>query len=330
MRVPDRLRWGILGTAGIAWKSFLPALAEAGGIAAAVASRDGDRAARWAAEHGVDRAVTGYQQLIEDPRVDAVYVPLPNRLHAEWTIRSLRAGKPVLCEKPLAGSLAETEQVLAVARQTGTLLWEAFVFPFHRQTARVQALIAAGAIGQVREIQATFHAAMDPADIRFSRQLAGGALADVGCYPVRLARLIFADEAVSVRASHVLAESGVDAEAWGTVDFPGNRRLLFSCSFTKARDTIARLLGTDGELRLTSPYSGRVADTIELRRPDGTITIEPSGTAEPNFTDAIRHIHAVLRGEEKPRHLAIDDAYGNAAVLDAIRRSALNAAQPVN
>ena len=106
---------------------------EAGGEAAAVAGRDPGRTSRWARDNGVGRAVVGYQGLIDDPGVDALYIPLPNALHAEWTIRALRAGKPVLCEKPLTGSLAETEQVLAVARETGTPLWEAFVFPFHDQ-----------------------------------------------------------------------------------------------------------------------------------------------------------------------------------------------------
>ena len=126
-------------------------------MAAAVAGRDGERAKQWAAEHGVERAVTGYQALIDDPDIDALYIPLPNSLHAEWTIKALRAGKPMLCEKPLCGTLAETEQVLAVARETGTLLWEAFVFPFNEQMDRVRSLLADGAIGELREIQSDFH-----------------------------------------------------------------------------------------------------------------------------------------------------------------------------
>ena len=122
--------------------------------------RRGPRSARtagWARDNMIGRAVTGYQELIDDPGVDALYIPLPNSLHGEWTIRALRAGKPVLCEKPLTGSLAETEQVLAVARETGTPLWEAFVFPFHDQMERIRGLLAAGAIGDLREIQSDFH-----------------------------------------------------------------------------------------------------------------------------------------------------------------------------
>ena len=137
MTMTGSVRWGIVGTAKIARTLFLPSLREAGGEPAAVAARDRDRATAWAAANGVTRAIVGYENLIEDPEVDALYIPLPNALHGEWTIRALRAGKPVLCEKPLTGTVAETEQVLAVARDTGTLLWEAFGFPFHDQMARL-------------------------------------------------------------------------------------------------------------------------------------------------------------------------------------------------
>ena len=150
------MRWGVIGTAGIARKNFLPAVREAGGEAAAVAGRDAERTSRWARDNAVGRAVVGYQQLIDDPDVDVLYIPLPNALHAEWTIRALRAGKPVLCEKPLTGSLAETEQVLAVARETGIPLWEAFVFPFHDQMRRLRGLLADGVIGDLREIQSNY------------------------------------------------------------------------------------------------------------------------------------------------------------------------------
>ncbi len=189
MTVGRSVRWGILGTAKIARNLFLPSLREAGGEPAAVAGRDADRAARWAADNGIGRAVTGYQDLIDGPDVDALYIPLPNALHGEWTIRALEAGKPVLCEKPLTGSVAQTGRVLAAARQTGTPLWEAFAFPFHDQMARLRGILADGAIGDLREIQSGFHFLMsDPeTNVRMFAELEGGALLDVGCYPVRLA-----------------------------------------------------------------------------------------------------------------------------------------------
>ncbi len=321
------IRWAILGTANIAARSFVPGLAAAGGGAAEiVAGRDPDRTDAFARRHGVRRTAADYRAAIDDPAVDAVYIPLPNALHAQWTVAALQAGKAVFCEKPMCDDAGQTAEVLGVAAAAGRPLWEAFVFPFQEQTARVRGLLADGAIGEVREIHSTFHFALsNPNDIRLSAQLSGGALADIGCYPVRWARLVFDAEPESAQASQVLTGSGVDAETWGSLDFPGGRRLLFSCSITKARDTTARVLGTTGELRLSSPFHGGVTDTLQLRRPDGTIVIERSGSAEPPFTAAIRHIHSVLRGQEVPRHLAVDDAFGNAAALDAIRASAARA-----
>ena len=182
----SKVRWGILGTANIARAQFLPGLRAAGGIPAAVAGRDAGRAEQYARDNGVDRAIGGYQNLIDEPGIDALYIPLPNALHAEWTLRALAAGRPVLCEKPLCGNLQDSVGVRDAARQTGTLLWEAFVFPFHRQIAQVRDLVAGGAIGELMEIKSNFHFQLsNPGNIRYSRELEGGALNDVGCYPIR-------------------------------------------------------------------------------------------------------------------------------------------------
>src|SRR5262249_247444 len=149
----------------------------------------------YARANGIDRAIEGYQALIDDPDIDVLYIALPNSLHAEWTIKALHAGKPVLCEKPLCGQLEDTERVIAVARETGGRLWEAFVFPFHDQLAQVRELVAGGAIGELREIQSDFHFMVSkPENIRLSADLAGGALNDVGCYPIRLAWELFGAE----------------------------------------------------------------------------------------------------------------------------------------
>src|SRR6266566_227010 len=296
MTVGRSVRWGILGTAKIARNLFLPSLREAGGEPAAVAGRDADRAARWAADNGIGRAVTGYQDLIDDPDTDALYIPLPNALHGEWTIRALEAGKPVLCEKPLTGSVAQTERVLAVARDTGTPLWEAFAFPFHDQMARLRGILADGTIGELREIQSDFHFLMsDPAtNIRMSTELAGGALLDVGCYPVRLARDLFA-------AEHEAAWAQAEREAGG---------------FDRANDTFTRLLGTGGQIHITNPFHPRAWDTFAVW-PNGRdpLTHQGSGPNRESFTPLIQHIQAVIRGEEKPRLLAVDTSLGSARAL---------------
>ncbi|HEX4062617.1 MAG TPA: Gfo/Idh/MocA family oxidoreductase [Streptosporangiaceae bacterium] len=320
-----QVRWGIIGTARIARSAFLPAVAEAGGVAAAVAGRDTARVTEWARVNGIGRAVTGYQSLIDDPEVDALYIPLPNALHAEWTIAALRAGKPVLCEKPLTGSPAETERVLTVAAQTGTPLWEAFVFPFHDQMARIRDLLAAGAIGDLREIQSNYHFPLRDTehDIRMSAALAGGALYDVGCYPVWLARHLFAADPETVQGGVIWDPGGVDLASWGHLGFPGDRRLLMSCGFRRAQDTFSRLLGTAGQIHITNAFHPGPADRFEVHAAGRDPVVHPgAGQDRYSFTPAIRHIEAVVRHREEPRWLATGTSLGSARALADLAASA--------
>jgi predicted dehydrogenase len=321
------VRWGILGTAGIAESAFIPALHETGdGSAISVGSRDPERGRAWAEQHGVDRAVEGYDAVIADPDVEAVYVPLPNGLHADWTIAALEAGKTVLCEKPLCGTVEDTERVLDAARSAAGFLWEAFVFPFHEQMETVRRLLAEGEIGEVREIQSRFHFLLDdPDDIRLFAELAGGSIQDVGCYSIRLARLLFDAEPDLTRAiaDAVWVGTGVDTDLWGALAFPDDRRLVFSCGFRSGYDTLTRVLGTEGEIRMTGPFHPNPEDEVVVVR-DGKVDRRLATTSgEMSFTPAIRHIHRVVRGLEEPRHLAVDEAMGNAkaiaALLDAAR-----------
>lgn len=320
----EPVRWGILSTANIARGAFLPALqAAGGGVAAAVGSRDLARGRAWAQEHGVERAVEGYDAVIGDDSIDAVYIPLPNSLHAEWAIAAMAAGKAVFCEKPLCGTLAETERVLGVATERAALLWEAFIFPFREQSRHLREIIDAGEIGEVREVQSRFHFRLsNRQNVRLSSELEGGALLDVGCYAVRFARMIFNADAAGGTATAVWAPEGVDEELAGVLDFPGERRLLFSCGMRGALDTFTRILGTEGQIRVTGPFHPRPQDNVTVLKPDGSESVWSEGAEEPNFTAAIRHIHRVLRGEESPRHLATDEAGGNAVALDLLLRSA--------
>ncbi|MDX6337090.1 MAG: dTDP-3,4-didehydro-2,6-dideoxy-alpha-D-glucose 3-reductase [Streptosporangiaceae bacterium] len=328
---PDgRVRWGIIGTANIARASFLPGLRQAGDVAAAVAGRDAERAGKWARDHGVDRAVHGYQALIEDPEIDALYLPLPNALHAEWTIRALQAGKPVLCEKPLCGTLPDTERVLEVARRTGTLLWEAFVFPFHAQMQRIRDLVTGGAIGELVEIRSGFHFALsNPANIRYSPDLQGGALNDVGCYPVRLAQEFFGPEHETAWARATWGGQGVDVDTWGVLGYPGGRRLQLSCGMARQLDTFSTLDGTGGQIRITNPFHPGPADLFQVI----TGRSEPrSFAAAPRdlpFSPAIRHIGAVLRGEETPRAQAVDTSLPTARALADLAASLPGRPDPV-
>lgn len=322
------VRWGIIGTANIARAAFLPGLRRAGGVAAAVAGRDAERAGQYAREHGIERAVTGYQRLIDDPAVDALYIPLPNSLHAEWTIRALQAGKPVLCEKPLCGTLAETERVLAVARDTGTLLWEAFVFPFHPQFSKVTGLLADGAIGELREVQSNFHFNVGrPDNIRLSRDLDGGALNDVGCYPVRLALELFGSGHQSAWAAAEWGGQDVDTETRGSLGFAGGRRLLLSCSMRRSYDTFTSLQGTGGQIHLSNPFHPGPGDRLEVLAAGAEARSYPAAGDEPSFTAAIRHIQAAVRGEEAPRQLATEVSLASALALHDLHAS-MAAARP--
>jgi predicted dehydrogenase len=325
--IGEQVRWGILGTAGIAESAFLPALRETReGVAVSVATRDLERGRAWANEQSVARAVQGYDAVIADPDVEAVYVPLPNGLHADWTIAALEAGKTVLCEKPLCGTVEDTQRVLAAARSAAGSLWEAFVFPFHEQMDRVRGMLASGSIGEIREMQSRFHFILDdPNNIRLFADLAGGSIQDVGCYPIRLARLLFDAEPDLARtiADAEWTPDGADTEMWGALAFPDDRRLVFSCGFRSGYDTLTRVLGTEGEIRMTGPFHPGSQDEIVIVR-DGKPDRQPATTSgEMSFTPAIRHIHRVVRGLEEPRHLAVDEAMGNAkaiaSLLDAAR-----------
>jgi predicted dehydrogenase len=323
MPMTHEVRWGIVGPANIARAQFLPGLREAGGgRAALVASRDLARAQAFAAEHGVGQGVADYAALVESPDVDAVYVALPNSLHAEWTIRALQAGKAVLCEKPLCVGVAQTAQVLdAAAALPGALLWEAFVFPFHAQHQRLVSLVADGAIGDLTEIISGFHFRMTgTGNIRLSAALGGGALADVGCYPIRLGHeLLGPDPAQVIVGSAVVPAGGeVETDAAAIVT-SGTRRLELTCGFRRAYDTFTQVAGEQGQLHLANPFHPGPADPLTLLRPGADPVVEHPTTDLRSFTAALRHIHAVLRGESEPEHTAAGSALATATTLEAVQ-----------
>jgi predicted dehydrogenase len=327
-------RWGIIGTANIARGQFLPGLREAGtGSAVLVGSRDAERARGYAADHGIDRGVEGYASVVESDEIDAVYVAVPNTLHAEWTIRALQAGKAVLCEKPLCVGSAQTAAVLeAAAAIPGALLWEAFVFPFQAQHRRLIELVADGAIGEPAEIVSSFHFRVsNPANIRLSAELGGGALADVGCYPIRLAYEVFGSSGgfgqdrddgfgTAVITGSAVRDSQVEVDAAAIVSWSA-RRLLLTCGFRRSYDTDTRVLGDQGQLHLTNPFHPSPADTLTLRRPGSEPVVELPTTDAHSFTAAIRHINGVLRGVEEPRLTAAASALANARMLEAVQRA---------
>jgi xylose dehydrogenase (NAD/NADP) len=313
----SQTRWAVLGTANIAAKSFLPAMRAAGGRAVVVGSRSPDRARDWADANEVDR-VADYAGALAADDIDAIYIALPNNEHTTWTARAVTTGHAVLCEKPLGVDTTDTGRLLA-AVPSGALLWEAFVFPFHPQTELVRSQLER--LGRVREIVSEFHfTAPEAGNIRWQPALGGGALRDVGCYCVRLGRLLFGSEPTAV-AARAFVEHGVDAEIAAVLDFPGEQRLVISAGMRGGLSTYTRVIGDAGELRIVNPFHPR---------PDSTVTLWVDGrpvqewTADPRaaFQCGVEHIQAVIHGEEQPRHLAATDSFGNARALDLIAAAA--------
>jgi xylose dehydrogenase (NAD/NADP) len=312
------VRWGILGTARIARSSFLPALRQVpGAVPLGVASRHRDAAEAFARTEGLERAYGSYEALLDDPDIDAVYVPLPNHLHRPWTIRALDAGKAVFCEKPLGLNADEVREMVAASEANRRPLWEAFVFPFQPPFRRVLAELPR--IGPVRVMQGRFTFVLDRTeDVRLVRDYGGGALYDVGCYPAHLARLLFDEEPVEAIATMEYGPTGVDIATDAVVRFRGGQRLHLSCGFNERFDTFCRIVGDAGEIRWENPYHQRAVETVEVRVGDVVETIRFESRV-PSFQPALAHVTAVLQGTEAPEHLAVVDALWTARTLDLVR-----------
>ena len=232
----ERVRWGILSTANIARKCFVPGVAASrNGTVAAIASRDAAKARAAAEQLGIPRAYGSYEELLADPEIDAIYIGLPNSLHAEWTMKCADAGKPVLCEKPLAVSADEARRTIAYCASRGVPLMEAFMYRFHPQHAAVRGLIDAGEIGDLRAARLAFTFSLEPfppANVRLQAELGGGALMDVGCYCVNAACMLFGETPQWASAQwDYRPEFGVEIALAATLGFSGERFAVFDCGF---------------------------------------------------------------------------------------------------
>jgi len=316
--VPGR-RWGVLGTANIAAKAFLPALRGAGGRAVVVGTRSVERGASWAAANEVARA-DSYAAVLAAPEVEAVYIALPNDQHAHWAAAAVAAGKVVLCEKPMTLDAAQAEELLSPL-DSDAMVWESFVFPFHPQTMLITALLADGRIGELKEVVSEFHFAVgQPGNIRLQPERGGGALYDVGCYPLRLARLLTDREPTAAHGSATL--DSVDLDMAAVVDFDGGARLLMSAGMARPASTFTRVVGTAGELRVSNPFHPRPVDSVELWANGERVEMWPAAEGSA-FRHAIDHIHQVMAGTAAPRHLATSDALPQARAMDLVRAGAI-------
>jgi xylose dehydrogenase (NAD/NADP) len=309
------LRWGLLSTARIN-----DALLGSGhGEFVAVASRSAETARAYAAEKGIPRAHGSYDALLADPEVDAVYIGLPNALHVPWSIRALRAGKHVLCEKPMSRRPEDVEEAFGVAEAEGLVLAEAFMWRHHPQVARARELVQSGAIGRLRQVRASFSFVLSrEVDVRLQRELDGGALMDVGCYCVSGARALAGSEPVRADAEQVTGGDGVDVALAGVLRFPGDVLASVDCSFTSVGRGELEAIGDEGSLMLPDPWHAR-APVIEHRRPDGTERVEVP--AANSYALELQDFEAAARGERPPL-LNRDDALGQARAIAALYASA--------
>lgn len=251
------IRWGILSTANIARRRVVPAIHKAANsVAHAIASRNQHAAEAFRAELGLAHAYDSYEALLDAPDVDAIYIGLPNSLHAEWAIPCAEAGKPTLCEKPLAANADEAQRMVDAFKARGVPFAEAFMWRFHPQTLRVQQLIREGAVGRIQSIQAAFTFSIrEESNIRLNASLAGGALMDVGCYCINAMRLYTGEEPTDSAAyANIGAQSGVDETLAGVLRFPSGVLGHFDCGLRSQHCHMVEIRGDKGRILIEESF----------------------------------------------------------------------------
>jgi predicted dehydrogenase len=331
----DVLRWGILGTGNIA-RQFAAGVASARrSRVTAVGSRSMESAKAFATPREIAGVHASYHDLIANPNVDAVYNSAPNSLHHEWTIKALKAGKHVLCEKPFAMTKAQAQEMFDVAQKAGKVLVEAFMYRSHPLMHAVVDSIRSGEIGELRMIRTSFcyKTSRIEGNVRFARELGGGGLMDVGCYCINLSRMLAREEPTQISASARFHESGVDDVVVATMRFPSGILASFTCGMGLHADNTAYICGSEGYIEIPVPWKPppqQAAYTVARSTPprqDLAAGVTPRPPRETRFVDANMELYGleaddfagvVLDG--RPPVLSAQDTIGNMAVLDEMRR----------
>lgn len=316
------LRWGLLSTARINRSLIPPLRSSPRNELVAVAGRDLERTRAYAAEWHIERAYGSYEEMLAAPDIDVVYISLPNAMHAEWAIKAARAGKHVLCEKPLANTVEEVDAMFAASRENNVVLAEAFMYRHHPQTIAVKAAIDSGAIGRVRLIRGSFSFQIDAeSNIRLNKSLGGGSIWDVGCYPINYARTMMGREPNIAFGAAEIGASGVDDSFAGTLHWPSGAIAQFDSSLRMPFRTHMEIVGSEGMIVIPRPFKpgasaefmiGSAFDALETRRIAGPEHLY-SGEVE-DMADA------VLLGKS-PRISALDSRQ-NVRTIQALLQSA--------
>jgi D-xylose 1-dehydrogenase (NADP+, D-xylono-1,5-lactone-forming) len=315
----EPVRWGILSTADINAKVLKGAALTPAVNVVAVGSRDGDRSREFASRWGIARAYGSYDEVLADPDVEAVYIPLPNSMHHDWTMRSLEAGKHVLCEKPYTRHAAEVSVAFDRAAQSNLVLSEAFMFRYHPHIQALVQLVRSGQLGRLRLISGAFSGHTDnPNDVRLDPEMDGGSLMDVGVYPLSASRLL-AGEPIAVTAQQVTGATGVDVSFAATLRFDNDVLAHFDCAFHVAGRSYLEVVGTEGRVEVSDPWHGtQPALTVTMRGAEPVRTeIEPANPYQLELEEFGR----AVRGEPN-QLLGRADAEGQAKAVEALYRAA--------
>jgi predicted dehydrogenase len=312
--VTETVRWGVLSTARINRLVLAGARQSDRVEIVAVGSRGAERAAAYAEEHGIPRAHGSYEDLLADPRVEAIYISLPNSLHHPWTMKALEAGKHVLVEKPYTRRAAEVKEAYEAANKRGLVLMEAFMWRHNPQTRRLLELLPE--IGELQTIRATFSFHLsDPANVRMLAELEGGALMDVGCYCVSGSRLLAGEEPERVYGEQAVGPSGVDTRFTGLLRFPSGVVAELTCGFLMEHMGL-EAIGSRGSFYVADPWHCREPG---IRLNGREVAVQPDNS----YRLELDNMSAAIRGEGEPL-LGYEDALGQARTIEALYRSAQN------
>ena len=322
MPTDSKLRWGILGCARITRRGLIPGIrASERGTIGALSSRDGATARAWAEEFGVPRAYGSYEEVLADPEIDAVYLPLPNELHKQWVAAAADAGKHILCEKPLALDAAEARAMVAHCQARGVVLMEAFMWRHQPRTLALRRMVAEGVIGDLRLIRSSFSFPIDPGDWRLDPARGGGALWDVGCYGVSTLRLFAGAEPDAIKAVARFGETGVDLSLAGALRFSNGVLGQFDCSFEQPFRCMFELVGSRGVIEVPDAYLPPARPTAKLRVADSVQDFVFDGRNQyGEMVDACAE--GVARGGQLPD--PAEDGLDQMIALDALLASARN------
>jgi D-xylose 1-dehydrogenase (NADP+, D-xylono-1,5-lactone-forming) len=314
------LRWGLLSTAGINKALIPPLRISKRNRLLAVASRSQKKADAYARDKKIKRAYGSYEALLADPEIDVIYNPLPNHLHAEWTIKAVQAGKHVLCEKPLALSLADVDALDAAAHKHGKVVAEGFVYRTHPQALKVKQLIDSGKLGNIKLVRGSFtYSGTSPDNIRLKPEMGGGGLWDIGCYPLSYMRSMLGVEPLEVFGWQVVGSTGVDEVFVAQMRFPGEVFGQFDCSTVIPYHVFMEFIGDEATLIIPNPFIPGPKKTLYLARNGRTETIAVKGP-DTYISEVEDMADAILLG--KPPVVSLAESRANIAAILALFESA--------